>query len=416
MVAIVSSNTLHGKSLREAIEPASFRPMPPTTSRQLGDQVEFIEAQAAFDQRLPELLDDGRQLAIDTEAASFHRYHDRVYLLQVSSRRHTIVVDPLAVTDLSLLGEALRDPAVEVVFHDADYDLRLLERQFGFRAARLFDTRVAAQLLDEPGIGLAALLEKHLGVTLDKRFQRADWSQRPLTPEMLRYAATDTMHLLTLRDRLAADLDATDRMGWAAEEFALLETVRWNEAPDEPAWLRMKGAKALKPRELAALRELHGWRDELAQRLDRAAFRILNNEPLLAIAKSLPTDLEGLRGIAGIGPETLSRRGNQLLAAVERARALPEHALPRLERPPRRAPDLVYEARVERLKARRNALAPTLGLQPGVLCPNGTLEAIARSNPTTLEELATVPELRRWQLQAIGGELLAALPDPPASQ
>ncbi|MCU0619868.1 MAG: HRDC domain-containing protein [Gemmatimonadales bacterium] len=377
----------------------------------LGEHVEFIETQQAFDQRLPQLL-EGRQLAIDTEAASFHRYHDRVYLLQVSSRTETLVVDPLAVGDLGLLGEALADRQVEVVFHDADYDLRLLERQYAFRAARLFDTRVAAQLLDEPGIGLAALLEKHLGVALDKRFQRADWSQRPLTTEMLRYAATDTMHLLELRDRLAAALDAAGRLAWAEEEFALLEQVRWTEGDDEPAWLRMKGAKALRPRELATLRELHGWRDELAQRLDRAAFRILNNEPLLAIAKALPADLDALRGIAGIGPETLTRRGAQLLAAVERARALPEQALPRVERPPRRSPDLVLEARVERLKQRRNALAPALGLQPGVLCPNGTLEAIARLAPTTLEELATVPGLRTWQRGAIGRELLDVIPEP----
>jgi ribonuclease D len=115
-------------------------------------------------------------LAVDTEAASFHRYRDRMYLLQVSSRQRTAVVDPLAVRDLDALGRVLADPAVEIVFHDADYDLRLLEQEYGFRATRLFDTRIAAQLLNEPGIGLAALLDKHYGIKLDKRFQRADWS------------------------------------------------------------------------------------------------------------------------------------------------------------------------------------------------------------------------------------------------
>jgi ribonuclease D len=378
----------------------------------IGDNVLFVERQEAFDDLLPELAASG-QLAVDTEAASFHRYSDRVYLLQLSSRERTLVVDPLTVTDLTRFGAVLADPGVEIVFHDADYDLRLLEREFGIRATRLFDTRVAAQLLDEPGIGLAALLEKYQGVTLDKRFQRADWSRRPLSEDMLRYAATDTKHLLQLRDVLAERLEAAGRAAWAAEEFALLEDVRWGPAEDEePAWLRLKGAKALKPRELAVLRELHAWRDEQAKRLDRAAFRVLNNEPMLAMARALPADLEALKGIPGIGSETISRRGPQLLAAIERGRAIPDSRLPRLERPPRRAPDPILEARVERLKALRNRLAANLGLQPGVLCPNGTLEAIARTNPRTLEELAAVPELRHWQRREIGRELLAAVAEP----
>jgi len=378
----------------------------------IGDNVLFVERQEAFDDLLPELAAGG-QLAVDTEAASFHRYSDRVYLLQLSSRERTLVVDPLAVTDLGRFGAVLADPGVEIVFHDADYDLRLLEREFGIRATKLFDTRVAAQLLDEPGIGLAALLEKYQGVTLDKRFQRADWSRRPLSEDMLRYAATDTMHLLQLRDVLAERLEAAGRTAWAAEEFALLEDVRWGPAEDEePAWLRLKGAKALKPRELAVLRELHTWRDEQARRLDRAAFRVLNNEPMLAMARAMPAELEALKDIPGIGSETISRRGPQLLAAIERGRAIPDNRLPRLERPPRRAPDPILEARVERLKALRNRLAPKLGLQPGVLCPNGTLEAIARANPRTLEELAAVPELRHWQRREIGRELLAAVAEP----
>lgn len=378
----------------------------------IGDNVLFVERQEAFDDLLPELAASG-QLAVDTEAASFHRYSDRVYLLQLSSRARTLVVDPLAVTDLGRFGAVLADPEVEIVFHDADYDLRLLEREFGIRATKLFDTRVAAQLLDEPGIGLAALLEKYQGVTLDKRFQRADWSRRPLSEDMLRYAATDTMHLLQLRDLLAERLEAAGRTAWAAEEFALLEDVRWGPAEDEePAWLRLKGAKALKPRELAVLRELHTWRDEQARRLDRAAFRVLNNEPMLAMARAMPAELEALKDIPGIGSETISRRGPQLLAAIERGRAIPDDRLPRLERPPRRAPDPILEARVERLKALRNRLAPQLGLQPGVLCPNGTLEAIARANPQTLEELAAVPELRHWQRREIGRELLAAVAEP----
>jgi ribonuclease D len=377
-------------------------------------QIRLIQRQDDFDHLVGRLRKEPL-VAADTEAASFHRFLDRVYLLQLSSRTETAVVDPLAVSNLDSLGLLLADPAIEIVFHDADYDLRLLENQYGFRANHLFDTRIAAQLLNEPGVGLAALLEKYTGVQLDKRFQRADWSARPLTAEMLEYAAADTRHLPVLRDRLRARLEELDRLEWAEEEFQILsQAARLVAEPDEPAYLRMKGAKALKGRSLAVLRELFQWREELARRTDKAAFRILNNEPLLAMAKSPPRDMAALKSVRGIGPEQAQRRGKDILDAIQRALKIPENELPRLERRPRYQPDAALEARLERLKTARNTLAQRYELAPGVLCPNGVLEVIARVNPGTPEQLAQISELRGWQLREIGGELLAALP-PPAS-
>lgn len=354
-------------------------------------------------------------LAVDTEAASFHRYHDRVYLLQISSRGETAVVDPLAVGTLAPLAAPLADPGIEVVFHDADYDLRLLDREYGFGATNLFDTRVAAQLLNEPGVGLAALLEKYFGLKLDKRFQRADWSARPLSPPMLEYAATDTRHLPELRDILRNRLQERGRLEWAEEEFALLSRVRGTPTDAaEPGWLRMKGAKALRGRELAVLRELWEWREATARRADRATFRILNNEPMFAMAKQPPADLTALRAIPGISADQAERRGREVLAALKRALEIPEAELPRPERPPRRRPDPAFEARMERLKAARNQLAAKYDLAPGVLCPNGTLEAIAHVKPETVEELAGIREIRRWQVKEIGGELLEAVKESGA--
>jgi ribonuclease D len=373
-----------------------------------------VDTPAALEELLAKF---GREplLAVDTEAASFHRYHDRVYLVQLSSRTDTAIVDPLAVGDLAPLGRVLADPSIEIVFHDADYDLRLLDQQYGFRAATLFDTRVAAQLLNEPGIGLAALLEKYLGIRLDKRFQRADWSTRPLSPEMLQYAADDTRHLPALRDILRDRLAERGRLSWAKEEFALLEHVTWGAVTqDEPGYLRVKGARTLKGRHLAALRELYQWREETAARTDRAAFRLINTEPLLEIARSLPTDAAALRGIRGVGTELAERRGREILEAVRRALEMPEQDLPRIERGPRRTSDPAFEARLEQLKAKRNQLASLLELAPGVLCPNGTLEAIARTRPQTLDELRAIPGVRGWQVDTFGRELVeAATGDQP---
>lgn len=354
-------------------------------------------------------------LALDTEAASFHRYVDRVYLLQISSRSETAVIDPLAVASLAPLGRVLADSDTEIVFHDADYDLRLLDREYGFHARHVFDTRIAAQLLNEPGVGLAALLEKYLGIHLDKRFQRADWSARPLSPGMLDYAASDTRHLPELRALLRSALEARGRLAWALEEFALLEDIRWAPGDQEPGYLRLKGAKALKGRELAILRELYDWRDGVAQRLDRATFRVLGNEPMLAMAKHPPADLSAIKAIPGISGDQAERRGRDLLAAIRRGQDLPERDLPRVERPPRRAYDPAFDAALERLKTVRNRLATELDLQPGVLCPNGTLEAIARARPASVEALTQVQELRRWQVSEIGEALLAAVAEPARS-
>lgn len=375
-------------------------------------RVRLIQSQAELE-RLFERFNGEPLLALDTEAASFHRYRDRIYLLQLSSRRETAVVDPLAVSSLAPLATILADPKVEIVFHDADYDLRLLDLEYGFRATRLFDTRVAAQLLNEPGVGLAALLEKYLNVRLDKRFQRADWSARPLSDEMLEYAAADTRHLPELRDLLREQLRARGRLEWAEEEFSQLTGVRWTgPVSDEPGYLRIKGAKALPGRALAILRELFQWREETAQRTDKAAFRILNNETMVAMSQSPPRDLTELKAVRGVGQDQAERRGREILAAVRRGLDVPESELPRVPRPPRRQPDPAYEARLEKLKAERNRLAGEFDLAPGVLCPNGTLEAVARINPTSVEQMAEIPDLRRWQLREIGGSLLAALRRP----
>jgi ribonuclease D len=370
--------------------------------------IELIGSPAALAALFAELAAEPL-LAVDTEAASFHRYRDMVYLLQISSRTRTAVVDPRAVRDLSVLGNVLADPNVEIVFHDADYDLRLIEQQYAFRATRLFDTRVAAQLLNEPGIGLAALLEKYFGVRLDKRFQRADWSARPLSREMIAYAASDTRHLPALRDVLREQLLTRGRLAWAEEEFALLAQVRWRTDDGEPGFLRIKGAKALRSRSLAVLREVFQWREEHAARADRAPFRILNNEPMLEIARAQPRDVAGLRAIRGVGADLAERRGRDLLAAVQRGLELPESELPRIARGTRRPADPAYEARLERLKLRRNELATAYDLAPGVLCPNGTLEAIARAEPRTLDHLRGIPEMRRWQVEEIGTALLTTV-------
>ncbi|HXS25405.1 MAG TPA: HRDC domain-containing protein, partial [Gemmatimonadales bacterium] len=372
--------------------------------------IRLVDTQETFDALLSD-ISGAPLVALDTEAASFHRYHDRIYLIQLSTPSLTAVIDPLGVTDLSPIGALLADPDTEKVFHDADYDLRLFDRQFGFRAKRLFDTRIAAQFLSEPGIGLGALLEKYFGVTADKRFQRADWSARPLSAPMLEYAAGDTLNLCELRHILRQKLSDSGRISWVDEECTLLEGTRWTapEADPELDYLRLKGAKALDRRSLALLRELHGWRAATAATLDRAEFRVLVNEVLLHLAQHPVTTIAELASVRGMGREILDRRGEEILAAIQRGQAVADADLPRLPRPARRMSDPALDLRLEALKKERNAAAARLDLAPGVLCPNGTLEAIARAEPENLGALEGVAGVRRWQLDVLGAGLLAAM-------
>jgi ribonuclease D len=348
-------------------------------------------------------------IALDTEGASFHRYVDRIYLLQVSTLREHAVIDPLPIAAPAQLGALLESPDVEVVFHDADYDLRLLHQDYGWRVTRIFDTRVAAQLLGIRAFGLAALLETFFGVRLDKKLQRADWSMRPLSPPMLEYASQDTRHLLPLRDRLRAGLEEKGRLSWALEEFGRLEGTRWDEPAADGAFLKVKGARDLTRRELAILRELVAWRDAVARQLDRSTFRVAGNDVLLSLARTAPATTGALDRTRGLAKSIVARHGDALLDAVERGRAVPETELPRFPKGTRWARDPEQEERVARLRQARDRAAAALDLDPGVLCPRERLEAIARRKPESVKDLADVPELRRWQIELLGPAFVAAL-------
>jgi ribonuclease D len=360
----------------------------------------YLDTAAAVEQFTTEIA-GAREIALDTEGASFHRFVDRIYLLQLSTRERHAVIDPLPIGAPGGLGALMEDPAVQIVFHDADYDLRLLQQDYGWKTRNIFDTRIAAQLLGYTAFGLAALLERFFDVKLDKKHQRADWSMRPLTEDMLDYAAQDTRFLLALRDTMAAELERMGRMEWAKEEFALLEGTRWSDEVPGMSFLKLKGARDLSRRELAVLRELVPWRDSVAGTLDRATFRVLGNEQ--------HQSKEALGKIKGMPRAILEQRGAELLDAVRRALAVPESELPKFPRAARWDRDPEFDTRVSALKTARDAAAKRLELDPGVLCSRDRMEAVARRNPSSAEEVAEVAELRRWQVRELGEAFVAAL-------
>ena len=342
-------------------------------------------------------------LACDLEADSQHHYREQVCLLQISIKDKTFLIDPLACPDLSPLAPIFADPGVCKVFHGADYDVRSLYRDFRIEIVNLFDTMIACQFLGEPELGLAAVLKKRFGVELDKRFQQADWTKRPLPAEMLDYAVKDTSLLIPLHRELTAELIAKGRFSWVQEECALLTQVRMTERGDEPFFLRFKGASKMNPSTLAVLEELLKYRDAEAERRDVPQFKVLGTETIRSLAERKPMNLGELPGITGFSPKLVERYGRGVLAAMARGMAVSPERLPCYPYCARQKRTRVQEARLKRLKAWREERAGGLGLAPGLVANNALLELLAEHEPPEMP--AGMPGLKKWQKELFGREL-----------
>jgi ribonuclease D len=338
-------------------------------------------------------------LAVDTEADSFHHYREKVCLVQLSAGDRHALVDPLASIDLTPLKAPLEDGAIRKLLHGADYDIRLLSRDFGLVVSGLGDTMIAARLLGEPAHGLAALLEKHLAVVLDKAHQRADWSKRPISDAMRAYAVEDTRHLEALASILDDRLEALGRTAWMREECARLEGVRWRDRRDDAPepYRRTKGAKTLDRAGLAVLRELWNWRDAMARKRDKPLFRVLRDETLLALAKTPPSSIGDLTRVSGF-PDYLLRSpsGHDVLEAARRGVSCPETDWPEIRMETRERLQPAVETRIAFIRQRRDELARGLELDPSVLASRAVVEDMAKRWEAG-DDPWEVAELREWQ-------------------
>lgn len=363
---------------------------------------------------LSDRLRSENRIALDCEAAGFHRYSDRLCLVQISTRDEDFILDPLAFDPTPMLKPLLEDPDIEVLMHGADFDVRLLDRDLGIHLHGLFDTQAAAAILGVRSLGLQSLLEDFLGVRLSKKHQRADWARRPLPEDMLEYAAADTRHLHELADLLRERLEEKGRLEWAREEFLELEGVRWEDGPEEDPVVRVKAARDMTPREVTALREALAWRDRVAKEQDRAPFRIAGDGPLVATVRARPTSVDELADVQGLNGRLARSEGEALLERLGRVDSLPDDRLEPFPPPdrngPGRAPPEVEEL-ARRLKAVRNSRSEELDIDRGTLLPNAVLLEIARRAPTSREELGKVPGVKAWQVEALGDELLTRLDD-----
>lgn len=376
----------------------------------------ILITQAEALRRMVERLRGERRVAVDTESNSLYAYREQVCLIQFSvpggdsEPSLDYLVDPLAVRDLAMLGEIFGGRGMEKVFHAAEYDVVCLKRDFGFEFGKLFDTMMAARILGRDEVGLGALLEAEFGVKLDKRFQRANWGERPLKREMLAYARLDTHYLLGLRDRLEKELVERGLWALAEEDFRRLEAIEGvpknglvNGERQGECW-RVKGAYDLTPQQAAVLRELCEYRERAAEALDRPLFKVINDASLTAIAAAGPQDVEGLRKLPGMTGKVVERHGRDLMNAVRRGLAAEPIFPPRNHRPSNG-----YLERLEGLREWRKRKGLKLGVMSDVVLPRDLMLRLAERNPRGMGELEEAMGDAPWRLGEWGEEMLRVL-------
>ncbi len=255
----------------------------------------LIYTQAAFAQMIEQLW-TRKVVALDTESDSLFSYYPKVCLIQISTYAELeqdadavidYLIDPLRFTALDPLGQVLADPGSTVIMHAAENDIYLLQREFDFSVANLFDTQLAARILGWPHAGLAAILEEQFGVVSNKKMQRTNWGKRPLTPEQIAYAQMDTHYLLDLRKRQIQELHERERWEEAQEAFAQVTATdyRARAAAERSLW-KMKEARTVPHAQTGVLEALWLWREQEAQNQDRPPFKIVNNQVPWSIWRS----------------------------------------------------------------------------------------------------------------------------------
>jgi ribonuclease D len=354
------------------------------------------------------ILEHTEIIGVDLEADSMYHYFEKVCLLQIAAESASYIIDPLTLRDLSALRPVFSSPRIRKVFHGADYDIRSLYRDFQLVVENLFDTHLACKFLGLRETGLEALLRSRFKVELDKKYQRADWSQRPLSPEMVEYAAMDGKYLIPLARMLEKELEEKDRLSWVEEECLLLSKVRFLPPAPAPLYLKVKGASLLDPRSLAVLEALLKLREVRAQRSDLPPFKIFRNESLLELAAKKPLDLEELAAAKVLSRKQVDRYGAELVQEIHRAMAIPEADLPAYPRAARPNFSSPVRQRVKGLKTWRDMRAKDLGMEPGILLNNALINDLALKNPRSLKEMEEIPGLKKWQQNFFGQEILAA--------
>jgi ribonuclease D len=344
-------------------------------------------------------------LAVDTESNSLYAYQEQVCLIQFSTREKDILIDSLALPDLSPLAPIFSSDQILKVFHAAEYDLICLFRDYGFRFNYLFDTMIAARTLGYQKIGLGSLLEKFFDVKMNKKYQRANWGKRPLKQEMLKYARLDSHYLIPLQEHLREELQSSGRWELALEDFRRLTQgiEDTTESSDEDFW-KLRGARDLSPEKAAVLKSLYLFRESKAKAQDRPPFKIVSHQALVDIAMTCPKNWEELSNLPSLSDRLAKRYGKGLMQAVQKGKTATPEYQPRHKRPKNAVLD-----RIDALGHWRKLTGRKLGVPSDVVLPREVLTRIARAAPDNLQGLQSLMEDVLYRYDQFGGEILSVI-------
>ena len=372
------------------------------------DEYELVADEAGFRQAMSK-ISRARRIGLDLESNGFFRYPERVCLVQISTSNDVFVIDPLALEDMKPLGDVLGKRRVETVLHAGSHDVLSLDRDWGMRIENLFDTNIAAAFVGMSRLGLANVLEEELGVDIpkEKRIQRSDWSNRPLSSRALDYAANDVRYLHELRETLGKKLRKLGREDWVKEECQRLSETRYDPPDPEMAVFNVKGWRSLDDRGLAILKSLVEYREDHAVRMGRPHFRVIPDMALISLAEKPNSDFRRVRGLGHFARGSLSRGIRKAISEGKSAMPPKRPVQPRQPRIPRGQREVISR-RLAKLKQWRIAQGKELSLDPALLWPMKSLQRIARS-PDKVESEMQDPEVRRWQRKEFGKSLRRAL-------
>jgi ribonuclease D len=355
------------------------------------------------------ICENERIIGVDLEADSMYHFKEKVCLIQMATATRCAVIDSLKVPNLSTLTSIFENRNIQKILHGADYDIRSLFRDFQITINNLFDTELACRFLGYKETGLEAVLRKKFGITLDKRFQRRDWSKRPLPENMIAYAAKDVRFLVPLAERLISDLHEKRRLRWVFEECEILSNVRPNNCETGPLFLNLKGAGKLDPRSLAVLEALLRYRLHIAQKKDRPLFKVFGTHTLLDLSLKKPLNLKQLQKSGALSPRQITLYGPDLLAAIKNAMKLAKDALPLYPREKIPRVPMAAAERVKALKHWREIQAKRLKIDPALICNKSLISTIAVRRPTNLSALAEIKEMKKWQIEEFGQAIIRVL-------
>ena len=348
-------------------------------------------------------------IGVDLEADSMHCFSEKICLIQIAGPNQAWLVDPFLINDFSPFSQILENPEIIKVFHGSDFDVRSLDRELSVEIESLFDTEIACRFLNIKARGLGALLKSFFNIDVDKKYQKVDWSKRPLKDEMIAYSVGDVATLVELHDLLKDRLEKIGRLAWAEEEFDLQARVKYESNHLRPLFKKFKGAGKLDNRSLAVLEHLLEVRLSQAEKKDLPPFKIMSNQSIMTMVQRRPASVDAILKCRALSPKQAGMYGQLCVKAIETALALPHRELPSYPRTrmPRKTSQVL--GRIDALKKMREAASQALAMEPGFLINNNMIAAVAADKPTSQEDLLQISGMRNWQVEALGDRIMDTL-------